>query len=89
MTMKVLKSKDIEVRKIDDFLYEQIITILQQVRLVRGGNDLAYTLRNHPIIKNYCEAKQRYMIQYIEETYFHPDGTVDFDVVENYNRPLH
>ena len=48
----------ISVSKKDDFLYERIIVLLQQVKLVRGGTDLAYTLRNHRKIRDYCREKQ-------------------------------
>ena len=43
----------------DDFLYERIILILEQVKLVRGGTELAYTLRNHKFIRDYCKEKAK------------------------------
>ena len=60
----------------DDFLYERIITILQQVKLVRGGTELAYTLRNHKKIRDYCKEKQSQELKYIEDHYFNVDGTL-------------
>ena len=76
MTMKVLTSNK------DDFLYERIINLLQQVKLVRGGTDLAYTLRNHKKIRDYCVAKQKREFELLEEDFFHPDGSLDIDVIE-------
>lgn len=60
----------------DDFLYERIIVILQQVKLVRGGTELAYTLRNHKKIRDYCKEKQSQELKYIEDHYFNVDGTL-------------
>lgn len=60
----------------DDFLYERIIVLLQQVKLVRGGTELAYTLRNHKKIRDYCKEKQSHELKYIEDHYFNVDGTL-------------
>ena len=75
-TIKVLISNK------DDFLYERIINLLQQVKLVRGGTDLAYTLRNHKKIRDYCVAKQKREFELIEEDYFNSDGSLDTDAIE-------
>lgn len=66
----------------DDFLYERIIILLKQVKLVRGGTELAYTLRNHPKIRNYCREKQVQEIKDIEDFYFNSDGTLDHEAIE-------
>lgn len=71
--MKILVSNQ------DDFLYERIITLLQQVKLVRGGTELAYTLRNHPKIRNYCRSKQQSELKYIDDNYFNSDGSLNGD----------
>ena len=75
--MKVLTSNK------DDFLYERIIRLLEQVKLVRGGTDLAYTLRNHKKIRDYCREKQSMEINRIETDYFNPDGSLDNDVIDS------
>ena len=75
--MKILTSNK------DDFLYERIIRLLEQVKLVRGGTDLAYTLRNHKKIRDYCREKQSIEINLIESAYFNPDGSLDNDVIDS------
>lgn len=60
----------------DDFLYERIIHVLEQVKLVRGGTELAYTLRNHPKIRDYCRAKQKKELDIIDSTFFNADGSL-------------
>lgn len=60
----------------DDFLYERIILILEQVKLVRGGTELAYTLRNHKFIRDYCKEKQTAELNYIDDHYFNSDGSL-------------
>ena len=67
----------------DDFLYERIIILLQQVKLVRGGTELAYTLRNHKKIRDYCKEKQSTELKYIEDHYFNVDGTLIGAVTSN------
>ena len=67
----------------DDFLYERIIILLKQVKLVRGGTELAYTLRNHRKIRDYCREKQVQEIKDIESMYFNPDGTLDPEAIES------
>ena len=66
----------------DDFLYQRIIKLLEEVKLVRGGTDLAYTLRNHKKIRDYCREKQSIQIQQIELDYFNPDGSLDEEAIE-------
>lgn len=74
--MKILTSQN------DDFLYQRIINLLQQIKLVRGGTDLAYTLRNHPKIRNYCREKQVQEIKDIEDKYFFSDGCLNTEIIE-------
>lgn len=84
--MKILTSSK------DDFLYERIIRLLEQVKLVRGGTDLAYTLRNHKKIRDYCREKQSMEIERIETDYFNPDGSLDNDAIDAFyekNNPSH
>lgn len=76
-------AQSITVSSKDDFLYERIIALLKQVKLVRGGTDLAYTLRNHRKIRDYCREKQSREIRYIEEFYFNSDGSLDEEAIEN------
>lgn len=66
--MKILTSPD------DDFLYERLLELLNQMKLVQGGTALASSLRRHNKIKIYLIEKQISKIQYIEEKYFTSDG---------------
>ena len=58
----------------DDFLYERLIELLQQIKLVNGGTELAYTLRRHKNIRDYCKEKQIKQLKHIEDTYFIKDS---------------
>ena len=66
--MKILTSPD------DDFLYEQLLRLLEQIKLVQGGTSLASSLRRHNKIKLYMIEKQIERIKYIEDKYFCKDG---------------
>lgn len=75
--MKILTSND------DNFLYDRIIVLLEQIKLVQGGSALPPTLRRHKAIRNYLMDKQKAKINYIEETYF-PSGELDQTAVESF-----
>ena len=82
--MKILTSKD------DDFIYDRLLDLLQQVKLVQGGTALSSTLRRHFTIKNYMIQKQQEKLKYVEDTYFTSDGNLDVLAVDDYkNRTLH
>lgn len=68
MIMKILTSTD------DDFLYEKILQLLEQIKLVQGGTALASTIRRHDKIKIYLIEKQIACIEHIEKKYFTDDG---------------
>lgn len=80
--MKILTSKD------DNFLYDRFMILLQQIKLVQGGTALASTLRRHIKIKNYLIDKQSSILNHLEETYFHPDGSLDRDALDEYKPAL-
>lgn len=69
----------------DDSLYNYLIELLQQIKLVRGGTDLAYTLRNRKFIRDYLREKQVARLNYVEETFFNPDGSLDSDCLDSFN----
>lgn len=66
--MKILTSPD------DDFLYEKLLILLNQIKLTQGGTALNSTLRRHNKIKLYLLEKQIQQIKHIEEKYFDKDG---------------
>ena len=90
--MKILNSKDLVTSSDDDFLYVQLMRLLEQIKITQGGTELAYTLRNHKKLKNYAIAKQIQRIKLIEEKYFNEDGSLKEDVIQFYvnsqNKPL-
>lgn len=65
----------------DDLLYIRLIHLLEQIKLIRGGNELAFTLRNHPIIRDYLSSKQLTRLYYFEDHYFNPDGSLNSDSI--------
>ena len=75
--MKILTSPD------DDFLYQKLLVLLQQVKLVQGGTALASTLRRHNKLKVYLIEKQIDRIKSIEERYFNSDGSLDSVAIQN------
>lgn len=75
--MKIMTSKD------DDFLYDKLLALLYQIKLVQGGTSLSATLRRHSKVKNYLIAKQVSRLEHIEETYFDVDG-LDQTAIESY-----
>lgn len=86
--MKILKSREIETGSDDDFLYVQLQRLFEQIKITQGGTELAYTLRNHQRLKNYCIAKQIERIRHIEEKYFHENGMLNYDAIAEYNRKI-
>lgn len=75
--MKVLTSSD------DDFLYNRLLELLDQIKLVQGGSAIPPTLRRHKPIRDYLMEKQKQKIKYIEENYF-CGGELDQTAIENY-----
>lgn len=61
----------------ENILYDRIIVLLQQVKLVQGGTALASTIRRHKKIRDFLMKKQKQRIEYIEDIYFLPDGSLD------------
>ena len=47
------KSPKIETNNHDDFLYYALIDLLKQIKLTRGANEVGFTLRNHPFLRDY------------------------------------
>lgn len=72
--MKIITSNE------DDFLYERLLELLQQMKLVQGGTALASSLRRHNKIKMYMMEKQIQKIKYIEEKYFDKNGLDQFAI---------
>ena len=83
--MKISKSPKIETSWDDDFLYEKLTRLLEQIKIVQGGTELAYTLRNHQNIKLYLISKQIEKIKHIEKTYFKDDGSLNQFAIENFH----
>ena len=73
----------IETSNKDDFLYIELINFLKQVKLVRGGTELAYSLRNHPILRDYLKSKQIVKFTTFESKYFNGDGTLNQSVIDD------
>lgn len=76
--MTILTSND------DDFLYEKLLELLNQIKLVQGGSALPSTLRRHRQIKLYLIEKQIKKIEHIEKVYFTDDG-LDLTAIESYH----
>lgn len=68
----------------DDFIYDNILKLLSEIKLVRGGTDLAYTLRNHSKIRNYCKEKQSRLLNDLEDLYFNDDGSLNEFSINDY-----
>ena len=68
----------------DDFLYSWLLDLLQQVKLVQGSTALNSTLRRHATIKNYLIAKQIDKLNYFEERYFLPDGSLNREAIDSF-----
>ena len=66
--MKILVSDN------DDFLYERLLALLEEIKLVQGGTALSSSLRRHSKIKLYLIEKQIEKIRDIEEKYFTDSG---------------
>lgn len=77
--MKILTSEE------DNFIYDWLLDLLKQVKLVQGGTSLASTLRRHQSIKNYMIQKQKEKLDYIEHTFFTSDGNLDLLSIEDYH----
>lgn len=77
--MKIITSEE------DTFIYDRLIVLLNDIKLVRGGTELAYSLRNHPKIRNYLREKQVIFLSNIEKAYFNDDGSLNQLAIENYH----
>lgn len=66
----------IKVSQADNYLYEYLLTLCQEIKLVQGGTALSSTLRRHNKLKLYLIEKQIEKIKHIEERYFNQDGTL-------------
>ena len=75
--MKIITSNE------DDFLYDYLLELLQQVKLVQGGSAIPPTLRRHKPIRDYLLEKQKVKINHIEETYF-TGGELNGLAIESY-----
>ena len=78
--MKILTSSE------DDFLYDQLLRLLEQIKLVQSGTALSSTLRRHNKIKLYMIKKQIEKIKYIEEKYFDDKGLNQFAIEEYHHK---
>lgn len=72
----------IETSEHDDFLYQELMDLLQQHKLLRGGAALNQTLKDHHVLTLYLISKQIEKIRNIEETYFNDNGTLKSDQIE-------
>lgn len=77
--MKILTSTE------DDFLYEQLLRLLEQIKLVQSGTALSSTLRRHSKIKLYMIEKQIQKINHFEEQYFDDNGLNQL-AIQSYNQ---
>lgn len=77
--MKIITSND------DDFLYQQLLRLLYQIKLVQGTTSLQSTLRRHTSLKIYLIQKQIDRIKEIEEKYFTSDG-LNYTVIQFENK---
>lgn len=68
----------------DNFLYEELGRLLQEIKLAQGGTSLDATLRRHNKIRIYLISKQIDKIRDIEETYFNEDGTLNNEAINMY-----
>lgn len=66
----------IKVTEQDNYLYEYLLSLLEQIKLVQGGTALSATLRRHTKLKIYLIQKQIEKIKYVEERYFNQDGSL-------------
>ena len=86
MRMIMINSKltNINVSSDDNFLYQQLMELLSQIKLAQGGSGFDASLRRHQKLKLYAMKKQIDRIKYIEETFFNPDGSLDYEAIESY-----
>lgn len=68
----------------DDFIYNYLLELLDQIKLVQGGSSIPPTLRRHKSIREYLIEKQKVKLGHIEETYF-TDGELNGLAIENYH----
>lgn len=50
-----------------DEIYLDIIEFLKEIKIVRGGQEVYYTLRNHPKIRSFLEIYQKEKVVDIEK----------------------
>lgn len=82
--MLKLNNDKIETCSRDNFLYEELGRLLQEIKLAQGGTALDATLKRHNMIRIYLISKQIDKIRDIEQTYFNDDGTLNVDAINMY-----
>lgn len=82
--MKINVNNKIETCSRDNFLYEELGRLLQEIKLAQGGTSLDATLRRHNMIRIYLISKQIDKIRDIEQTYFNEDGTLNDEAIMMY-----
>lgn len=82
--MLKLNNDKIETCSRDNFLYEELGRLLQEIKLAQGGTALDATLKRHNMIRIYLISKQIDKIRDIEQTYFNEDGTLNIDSINMY-----
>lgn len=82
--MLKLNNNKIETCSRDNFLYEELGRLLQEIKLAQGGTALDATLKRHNMIRIYLISKQIDKIRDIEQTYFNDDGTLNDDAIIMY-----
>lgn len=77
--MLKLNNNKIETSSLDDFLYDDLARLLQEIKLAQGGTALDATLKRHHMIRFYLISKQIDKLCDIEQTYFNDDGTLNVE----------
>ena len=86
--MKFLNYKDIVTNDDDTFLYDRLIVLFKEIKLIQSGSGLDSTLRHHRRLQNYCMAKQSDFLNHIEERYFLDDGSICLSAINDYHNRL-
>lgn len=74
MIMTILTSNE------DNFLYDQLLRLLYQIKIVQGVPAVTATLRRHSSIKQYLIQKQVDKLKFIEDRYF-IEGDLDHSTI--------
>ncbi|MBQ6414191.1 hypothetical protein IJI28_01020 [Candidatus Saccharibacteria bacterium] len=78
----IKKISVIETSSKDDFLYQELMELLWDHKLLRGGAALNQTLKDHNVLTLYLISKQIDKIRNIEESYFNDDGSLKSDIID-------